>query len=73
MLGPFQGPPACTRIFKGQGVCGTAWKQDNTMIIKNVNEIQNHIACSSVSKSEIVVPIKDKNKEFIGVLDIDSS
>lgn len=71
VLGPFQGPMACTRIKFGKGVCGTAWKESNTIVVPNVDEFPGHIACSSASKSEIVVPIK-VNNEVVGVLDIDS-
>lgn len=71
VLGPFQGPIACTRIQKGKGVCGSSWEQMKTLIVPNVDEFPGHIACSSMSKSEIVVPII-KNNEVIGVLDVDS-
>jgi len=71
VLGPFQGPIACTRIPFGKGVCGTAWKQNKTLIVPDVHEFPGHIACSSESKSEIVVPIR-RNGEVIAVLDIDS-
>ena len=71
VLGPFQGPIACTRIAFGRGVCGTAWKEAQTIVVKNVHEFPGHIACSSESKSEIVVPIFKENK-VIAVLDIDS-
>ena len=71
VLGPFQGPIACTRIAFGRGVCGTAWKEAHTIVVKNVHEFPGHIACSSESKSEIVVPIFKENK-VIAVLDIDS-
>ena len=71
VLGPFQGPIACTRIAKGKGVCGTAWMNENTMIVKNVALFPGHIACSSESKSEIVVPLI-KDGVVIGILDIDS-
>ncbi|MBQ5592989.1 MAG: GAF domain-containing protein [Bacteroidales bacterium] len=71
VLGPFQGPLACTRINYGKGVCGTAWKQKQTIIVPNVDEFPGHIACSSLSKSEIVVPVI-RNGEVIAVLDIDS-
>lgn len=73
VLGPFQGPIACTRIPMGKGVCGTAWKEQNTVIVKNVNEFEGHIACSSDSVSEIVVPLFDLENNIIGVLDIDST
>ena len=71
VLGPFQGPIACTRIPFGKGVCGTAWLQNKTLIVPNVHEFPGHIACSSESKSEIVVPIR-QNGDIIAVLDIDS-
>lgn len=73
VLGPFQGPIACTRISIGKGVCGTAWEQEKTIIVQDVNDFPGHIACSSESISEIVTPIFSKNQEVIGVLDIDSS
>lgn len=72
VLGPFQGPIACTRINFGKGVCGKSWELNKTLIVPNVDEFEGHIACSSLSKSEIVIPIKDKNKTIIGVLDVDS-
>jgi len=71
VLGPFQGPLACTRIAKGKGVCGTAWIQAKTLIVPDVNAFEGHIACSSLSRSEIVVPVFGKNK-IIAVLDVDS-
>jgi GAF domain-containing protein len=71
ILGPFQGPMACTRIAKGKGVCGTAWSEGRTQVVEDVNKFPGHIACSSLSRSEIVVPIW-RNNEVIGVLDIDS-
>ena len=71
VLGPFQGPLACTRINYGKGVCGTAWKQKQTIIVPNVDEFPGHITCSSLSKSEIVVPVI-RNGEVVAVLDIDS-
>ena len=71
VLGPFQGPVACTRIPFGKGVCGTAWKERRTIIVPDVEQFPGHIACNSESKSEIVVPLFD-NGEIIGVLDIDS-
>lgn len=71
VLGPFQGPVACTRIRLGKGVCGTAWKEAHTLIVPDVDQFPGHIACSSASKSEIVVPIIQKGN-VIGVLDIDS-
>lgn len=72
VLAPFQGTVACTRIAKGKGVCGTAWLQKQTIIVPNVDDFQGHIACSSLSKSEIVVPIFDKNRNVKAVLDVDS-
>jgi L-methionine (R)-S-oxide reductase len=72
VLGPFQGPVACTRIKKGKGVCGTSWKNATTIVVPNVDEFPGHIACSSASKSEIVVPVFNKAKEVIMVLDVDS-
>jgi GAF domain-containing protein len=71
VLGPFQGPIACTRISKGKGVCGKAWQEAKTIIVPNVDEFPGHIACSSLSKSEIVIPIIT-NETVVGVLDIDS-
>ena len=71
VLGPFQGPVACTRIRKGKGVCGTAWEKAATLIVHDVEKFPGHIACSSASKSEIVVPIT-KNGAIVGVLDADS-
>ncbi len=72
VLGPFQGPVACTRIKKGRGVCGTSWAQEKTLIVDDVEKFPGHIACSSLSKSEIVIPIFDNNK-IVGVLDVDSN
>jgi GAF domain-containing protein len=71
VLGPFQGPMACTRIAKGKGVCGTAWSEERTQLVEDVDKFPGHIACSSLSRSEIVVPIWHDN-DIIGVLDIDS-
>lgn len=71
VLGPFQGPLACTRIKCGKGVCGTAWKEKKTQLVPDVEQFPGHIACSSASKSEIVVPLM-KDSEVTGVLDIDS-
>lgn len=71
VLGPFQGPIACTRIRKGKGVCGTSWEKNETIIVPDVDAFPGHIACSSQSKSEIVVPVQLKNK-LVGVLDVDS-
>lgn len=72
VLGPFQGPVACTRIEKGRGVCGTAWQQAQTIIVPDVHAFPGHIACASQSKSEIVVPIFDQDARVWAVLDIDS-
>lgn len=72
VLGPFQGPIACTRIAFGKGVCGSAWKQDETLVVPDVDAFPGHIACSSDSKSEIVVPVR-KNGRVVAVLDVDSS
>ena len=72
VLGPFQGPIACTRIKKGRGVCGTAWEQMKTIIVQDVNEFPGHITCSSLSKSEIVLPLI-RSKKVVAVLDIDHS
>lgn len=71
VLGPFQGPMACTRIRKGRGVCGTAWLKEKTQVVPDVDKFPGHIACSSASRSEIVVPIFHEGK-VIAVLDIDS-
>ena len=71
VLGPFQGPVACTRIKKGKGVCGSAWEQKQTISVPNVHEFEGHIACSSESNSEIVVPVF-KQGTIVAVLDIDS-
>jgi L-methionine (R)-S-oxide reductase len=71
VLGPFQGPIACTRIAFGKGVCGASWKEKKTIIVPNVDEFPGHIACSSDSKSEIVIPAV-KNGEVALVLDVDS-
>lgn len=72
VLGPFQGPLACTRIRKGKGVCGTAWATEQTQVVPDVSQFPGHIACSSASRSEIVVPLKQDNK-VVAVLDIDSA
>jgi L-methionine (R)-S-oxide reductase len=72
VLGPFQGPVACTRIRKGRGVCGTSWAEKKTLVVPDVEKFPGHIACSSLSRSEIVVPIL-KNNEVVAVLDADSS
>lgn len=72
VLGPFQGDIACTRIRKGRGVCGTAWEEDRTLVVPDVDAFPGHIACSSASRSEIVVPVRKASGEVVGVLDIDS-
>ncbi|HYM93953.1 MAG TPA: GAF domain-containing protein [Chitinophagaceae bacterium] len=72
VLAPFQGPVACTRIKKGRGVCGTSWEQAKTLIVPDVEKFPGHIACSSLSKSEIVIPVI-RNNNVIAVLDVDSS
>jgi L-methionine (R)-S-oxide reductase len=71
VLGPFQGPVACTRIAKGKGVCGAAWQQGKALIVADVDQFPGHIACSSASRSEIVLPLF-YNNEVVGVLDVDS-
>lgn len=71
VLGPFQGPVACTRIAKGRGVCGTSWQQQKALIVPDVDAFPGHIACSSASKSEIVIPII-RNNQVMAVLDVDS-
>jgi len=73
VLGPFQGPVACTRIAHGKGVCGTAWAQAATQVVPDVDQFPGHIACSSLSKSEIVVPVRDEAGRAWAVLDIDSA
>ncbi|MDY0104876.1 MAG: GAF domain-containing protein [Lentimicrobium sp.] len=72
VLGPFQGPIACTRIRYGKGVCGTAWKEKKSLLVPDVNAFPGHIACSAASVSEIVTPILNKSGEVVGVLDVDS-
>ena len=72
VLGPFQGPVACTRIRRGRGVCGTSWQKGETLIVPDVEQFPGHIACSSLSRSEIVLPFFH-NGEVAGVLDVDSS
>ena len=72
VLAPFQGPIACTRIALGKGVCGTSWKNNEVIIVDDVDLFPGHISCSSLSKSEIVIPIYDANKNIVGVLDVDS-
>ena len=72
VLGPFQGPVACMHIGYGKGVCGTAWRKQRTIIVPDVEQFHGHIACSSLSRSEIVVPVFSPNAEIVAVLDIDS-
>lgn len=72
VLAPFQGPVACTRIRKGRGVCGSAWADEKTLVVDDVEQFPGHIACSSLSRSEIVIPLK-RNGEVFGVMDADSS
>jgi GAF domain-containing protein len=72
VLAPFQGPMACTRIAYGKGVCGTAWQRGESVVVEDVEQFPGHIACSSLSRSEIVVPVKNKDNDIVAVLDIDS-
>ncbi len=72
VLGPFQGPVACTRIKMGKGVCGASWAEKRTIVVPDVDAFPGHIACSSASRSEIVIPIIDSKAKVIGVLDVDS-
>ncbi|MDO4796228.1 MAG: GAF domain-containing protein [Brachymonas sp.] len=72
VLGPFQGPLACTRIPKGRGVCGQAWAAGRTVVVEDVNQHPDHIACSSLSQSEVVVPLLNKKRQCWGVLDADA-
>ncbi len=72
VLGPFQGTVACTRIAKGKGVCGKSWELNDIIIVDDVDQFPGHIACSSLSKSEIVIPVRDSNKNIIAIFDIDS-
>jgi L-methionine (R)-S-oxide reductase len=72
VLGPFQGPSACTRIAIGRGVCGTSWQKKETVVVKNVHDFSGHISCNAASKSEIVVPVFDKSNLVTMVLDADS-
>lgn len=73
VLGPFQGPVACMRIRPGRGVCGTAWNEQKTLIVPDVDQFPGHIACNAASRSEIVIPVENKEGNVVGVLDIDSS
>lgn len=72
VLGPFQGDIACTRIARGRGVCGSSWAEDTTLVVPDVDAFPGHIACSSASRSEIVVPVHDPSGRVVAVLDIDS-
>jgi L-methionine (R)-S-oxide reductase len=72
VLGPFQGPVACTRIARGKGVCGTAWDSGTTLVVEDVDKFPGHIACSPHSRSEIVVPFRQNDGQVCGVIDIDS-
>ena len=72
VLGPFQGPIACTRIMKGKGVCGTAWLKNETILVPDVDQFPGHIACSTASRSEVVVPLHRADGSVFGVLDVDS-
>ena len=72
VLGPFQGPVACTRINSGKGVCGASWQKKQTIIVGDVDAFPGHIACSSLSKSEIVLPLLDQHNNVVGVFDVDS-
>ena len=73
VLGPFQGPVACTRIAKGRGVCGTAWAENRTVLVPDVDRFPGHITCSPLSRSEVVVPLRDAAGRVVAVLDIDSA
>ena len=73
LLGPFQGTVACYRIPRGRGVCGTSWQRGNTIIVDDVEQFDGHIACSSLSRSEIVVPVRNGSGDIVAVLDIDST
>jgi GAF domain-containing protein len=73
ILGPFQGPIACTRIRKGKGVCGSAWEQEKSLVVPDVDLFPGHIACSSLSRSEIVVPLIDNSGKVWAILDVDST
>lgn len=73
VLGPFQGPVACTRIASGKGVCGSAWSTNATIVVPDVEEFPGHIACSALSRSEIVVPLRNADGVVIAVLDVDSA
>ena len=72
LLGPFQGPIACVRIRYGKGVCGTAWEKEKTLVVPDVDQFPGHIACNPASRSEIVIPLRDREGRIFGCLDIDS-
>lgn len=72
VLGPFQGKPACNRIAKGKGVCGTAWQTDRAQVVPDVHQFPGHIACDGASNSELVIPIHDPSGKFCALLDLDS-
>jgi L-methionine (R)-S-oxide reductase len=72
VLGPFQGPVACTRIRRGKGVCGTCWAREESVVVPDVDLFPGHIGCSSKSRSEICVPLRGRDKKMIALLDIDS-
>lgn len=73
VLGPFQGPVACTRLYKGKGVCATAWEENRVLVVPDVNAFPGHVACSSASQSEAVLPLRNSNGIVVAVLDIDSA
>lgn len=73
VLGPFQGPVACTRIARGKGVCGTAWANGHVQVVPDVDQFPGHIACSSLSRSEVVIPLRDEHGRIAAVLDVDSA
>ena len=73
VLGPFQGPVACTRIKFGRGVCGTSWREKKTIVVDDVEKFPGHIACSSLSKSEIVIPVFNQSEDVIAILDVDAT
>lgn len=73
VLGPFQGPLACTRIPYGRGVCGQAWEKGETIVVEDVNQHPDHIACSSQSQSEIVIPVWNRKQQLLAILDVDST
>jgi GAF domain-containing protein len=73
VLGPFQGPVACTRIARGRGVCGTAWETGHIQVVPDVDRFPGHIACSALSRSEVVIPLRDRCGRIAAVLDVDSA